>query len=244
MENHIDSTHDIERIESTVITPPNIKLSGDIPHGVILHVRLGNEKRIMDSDAKEAEFAVAAPGNYWIEIEEDATKQEETIANPRLFFLVKLFQGIVDAFSTSADWVKHIKAYVVKGRIEVEIIDRLDLLLIYQSSEYREEQEDWSYPSLQVTPALISETEKSVNSLDFDEKLNQYIRGFTTTCVAAIIIFGTFAVVGAFSGSIEAAVTCGGLVAGTAILAIGNVRSQSKKCRRLYANILAKKLEP
>lgn len=239
-----ENAHEIKPIENTYITKPNIKIFGDLPHGVNLHVRLGNEKQIIDSDVKEIEFTADKPGKYWIEIEEESAAREENIKNPGLFLLYTLIAGIIYAFQAIGDfgkWEKNIKAYTIKERIEIDLVDTLEIELIYLPSEFNEKQASWNYPSLQVKPPLKSEIEFEENPLDFQSKLNDYIRGFVTVCAVGVIFFGFIALKAILGGATAVAIAFSLMVTGVVALAIGVVRKQRKKCRKLYEIFVAKK---
>jgi hypothetical protein len=222
----------------------NIKISGELPHDVTLYLRLGNQAKELDSNVKEVTFTTDLSGKYWLEIEEAPAAHEEKINNPCLFLLYTLISSAIYVFQRIGDsgkWEKDIKAYLFKGRFEIDLVDTIEIELIYLPSEYHEGQASWGYPSLQVQQSLKSEIEFNENPLDFQNKLNDYIRSFVTVCTVVVLFFGFIALKAILGGATSIAIAFSLMVIGVVALAIGVVRSQRKKCRKLYENFVSKK---
>ena len=239
-------TYLIKAIKNTVLPNPNIRITWEEPVAGSLRIRLGYEEWLLDTASSQAEFTVDKPGKYSLEVIEEPLNWHVRIPNVGISLIYRIIYGVIcalNAMGSPGKWEKDVRAYVVKGRFEVELIDSLELVIDHKPSEYLEEQKDWGYPSLDVTPALKAEIQFDQNALDISSKLNDYIVGLRTIAAPGIIFFCFIALKAMFSGAGAVAITFGVLTVGIIAAVIGTTRSQRKKCRRLYEIFMAKNID-
>ena len=223
-------------IIDTVKPNPNIKITGEVPANVSLRIRLGCEERILDSLSGQVGFAVDKPGKYSLEIAEEPASWEQQKTNEKHSWTDRITYGIVcavNAWGVRGKWERDVRAHAIKGNFEVELVDTIEAVVMYQPSEYREVQKGWVRPSLNVVPAVMTEIQIDSNPSDFTNKLNDYIVGLRILAAPGIIFFGLIALHAMLTGAGTVAITFGALTAVMMAAIIGMTRSQRDKCRRL-----------
>jgi len=223
-------------IIDTVKPNPNIKITGEVPANVSLRIRLGCEERILDSLSGQVGFVVGKPGKYSLEIADETASWEQQKTNEKHSWKDRITYGIicaVNAWGVRGKWERDVRAHAIKGSFEVELVDTIEAVVTYQPSEYREAQKGWVRPSLNVSPATMTEVQINPNPSDFTNKLNDYIVGLRILVAPGIIFFGLIALYAMLSGAGTVALTFGSLAVIILAAIIGMTRSQRDKCRRL-----------
>lgn len=156
-----------------------LKISGKIPQGEQLTVKVNSVEKTLDYAVGCVSFDLQESGNYEAEIIERPSKNELTWPGMIVYIITIFFRGLLNIFFMSVDgnWYRKIRPYIIRTSFTVTVDDSAvkmsEISFTYKPSSYNKELSDWDKPSLVYDPDLPHKTDFYPNLPDFK---NQYVK--------------------------------------------------------------------
>lgn len=129
-----------------------LTIHGNFAEKEVFLLSLNGESKSLDFYNKDVLFQVEKSGEYFVEFEQVARKQNRVLGWLIYLFTV-LIQGIFNIIlmNVDSDWHQNVKPYSVKGKFSVFVDGDKTICLDYCSSRYMEPRHTWGKPELSIS---------------------------------------------------------------------------------------------
>lgn len=154
-----------------------LTIGSKIPEGESFKFSLKGNSKILDSVNNTIIFDSLDPGTYMVRVEHIYEKSSKWLSI-LLFILTAVIRGVFYFVLMDIDtaWEKKIQAFILKGKLQVNIQADTVLYFSYTQSQYQSVLSQWKHPVLTVSPECPLELTYLANPSDFTFQFGRYMK--------------------------------------------------------------------